>query len=57
MWEGQSHLGTAVKQLILKNEVYRSIQNFSGANPLLVQAVKYKRKDVLIERIDMPEEK
>ena len=42
---------------MVKNEVYRSIQNFSGANPLLVQVVKYKRRDVLIERIDMPEEK
>ena len=41
-----------------KNEgVPGCIEDFTGAKPLLVQVVKYKRKDVLIERIDTPEEK
>ena len=33
------------------------IKHLSGAKHLLVQVVKYKRKDVLIGWIDMPEEK
>ncbi len=33
------------------------IEDFSGAESLLVQVVKYKRKDVLIKRIDTSEEK
>jgi hypothetical protein len=43
--------------MIKNGGVPECIENLSGAKHLLVRAVKYKRKNVLIGQINMPEEK